>query len=286
MILTFDIGNSRIKWASWQDGEMTANGAVESTADALDALMSHTLATQPSPQQVQAVCVAGEALAGALQQGVARQWALDVVFFHTTGKFAGRHCTLVNAYADVSKHGADRWAGLIAASDDCAGDLCVISAGTAITMDLLRSDGRHLGGRILPSMTTLYDALLQSAPAIPVTGRLQDNGPEPALFADNTEEAIRSGCFHLLASGLREACEQAATVLDEPVFYLTGGLAETLQAFPGMPVMRHQPALILQGVYIALAEPGPNKASVNKPEQATSANTTGGCSREKNGYEE
>ena len=54
----------------------------------------------------------------------------------------------------VGAQQVDRWLALLAAAELCAGDCMIIDAGSAITLDLLRADGRHLGGAILPGRYT------------------------------------------------------------------------------------------------------------------------------------
>jgi type III pantothenate kinase len=46
---------------------------------------------------------------------------------------------------------------LLAAREMLPGDCVVIDAGSAITLDLLRADGQHLGGAILPGFNTSID---------------------------------------------------------------------------------------------------------------------------------
>ncbi len=62
-----------------------------------------------------------------------------------------------NAYREPERLGVDRWMALIAASELERGDVIVIDAGSAITLDLLRADGKHLGGAILPGINTSLD---------------------------------------------------------------------------------------------------------------------------------
>lgn len=64
---------------------------------------------------------------------------------------------LTNAYLEPTRLGDDRWMALLGAAEISDGDCLVIDAGSAITLDLLRADGRHLGGAILPGFNTSID---------------------------------------------------------------------------------------------------------------------------------
>jgi len=62
---------------------------------------------------------------------------------------------VVNGYTDPSKLGVDRWLALLGGIDfSDSVDKLIIDAGSAITLDLLSQDGRHLGGAILPGFNT------------------------------------------------------------------------------------------------------------------------------------
>ncbi len=266
MILTFDIGNSRIKWGLWQAGQMMASGLTASSVSAVQELMTMFLADYAVPEKVQAVCVAGEIMARALTTSVQKTWGLAVTFLHTTRTYSGRGRALINAYDDVTMYGADRWAALIAACDEFSQPLCVISAGTAVTFDLITANGRHLGGRILPSLQTMQAAVLHNAASIQHTSADDLNRWDvkfaPALFAKDTDAAIKSGVYYLFVAGLSAACSQAVETLGQSSkIIITGGLAPTVLDFL-KPAGRgtneykaeliHRPALVLQGVYSAL----------------------------------
>jgi len=271
-ILSFDIGNSRIKWALWRVsndclddsglGEIIEAGSVLSSVDSLRTLMQQLSNSYQKLERILAVNVAGEAIEHVLINSVKQAWEKEVRFLRTSARFSGRGRVLTHAYSDPAFHGADRWAGLIAASHEFSGALCVISAGTAITFDLLEADGKHLGGRILPSLQTMKEALLADAAGVDVAHEdmFQVVKDVPALFANDTQGAISSGVYYLLAAGLREACAQAEEVLSQPpTFIVTGGGAQQVMQWLQMPEIKHRPNLILQGVCIAL-----NKGEINE----------------------
>ncbi len=263
MILTFDIGNSRIKWAQWRSGAILCNGSFSSDQCSLSTFMTKYHANNQSPEKVFAVCVGANELSDELDRIVTSCWGYTVDFFHTTRTFSGRNTTLINAYEDVSCHGSDRWAGLIAASHEFDEPLCVIGAGTAITVDLLDVDGHHLGGRILPSFYSMYLTLVKNAAAInkrigqkgEVTGQWSEEMNPPVLFANTTENAITSGIYYMLEAGVRNLTEKAIKQLGSSAkIILTGGSAQLLLQFKDMPHFIYRPVLVMQGVYIAMGE--------------------------------
>lgn len=59
-----------------------------------------------------------------------------------------------NAYQPAEGIGVDRWLCLLGAAALTPNDVMIVDAGSAITVDLLRADGQHLGGAILPGFNT------------------------------------------------------------------------------------------------------------------------------------
>ena len=66
-----------------------------------------------------------------------------------------------NAYQPAAGIGVDRWLCLLAAAELTQHDAMIVDAGSAITIDLLRGDGQHLGGAILPGFNTTLERFKQ-----------------------------------------------------------------------------------------------------------------------------
>lgn len=253
MILTVDIGNSRIKLAQWQAGVIVARKA-SSPADVsviatLDALFSGV----DKPSRIFAVCVADEKKRQALIDWVARHWQLTVEFMKTEKRYRN----IINAYENPEQHGADRWAAVVAAHElFSASPVCVIGAGTATTFDFVNEKGVHLGGYILPSYVTMHRALLGDTANV-ITNLSANSSADLNMpfidnekIPDNTNDAVNDGLHKLLQAGVREFCSSAKQVLGESVkIIITGGFAQTILSYPKMPEMHHQPDLVMQGLY-------------------------------------
>ena len=263
MILTVDIGNSRIKWAQWLDGTIIARDAQPYDKADTVAAFDAALSAIEQPERVYAVCVAGDPVALGLSDWVAANWQCDIDFLAAQDHFGDiRH-----AYDDPAQHGADRWAALVAARRLYPDEsVCVIGAGTAITIDMLNRDGQHLGGYILPSFTSMQAALLgsteniESAMAASRPGAEQlssQAAPETETGREqvprDTAQAVEQGLHRLVRAGIRDMCELAGHVLGPPYkIVLTGGAAKTILGYPGMPAMACHPDLVMQGLYTVL----------------------------------
>jgi len=244
MILTVDIGNSRIKWASWQTEKIIARGVAPYTADKSSESFDQLFSVVERPMRVFAVCVAGGDMCPNLSKWVKRHWRLDVEYLKTEKQFNN----IINAYEDPSQHGVDRWAAVVASHESYpASSVCVISAGTAVTFDLINKNGQHLGGYILPSYDSMHAALLADTANVKSTYSLQFHKHS---IPDNTNDAVNQGLHKLLQAGIKEICQFARTKMDDPMqIILTGGFAKTILEYPDMPAMRHKPDLVMQGLY-------------------------------------
>ena len=74
MILTVDIGNSRIKCALWNADDIVDRYAADYGAEELFTVFENLFSEMEMPSQVFAVCVAGEKLSLALSEWVRNHW--------------------------------------------------------------------------------------------------------------------------------------------------------------------------------------------------------------------
>jgi type III pantothenate kinase len=259
MILTVDIGNSRIKWAQWQAEVIIARGVASYQADKITDAFDHLFLAIEPPSQVFAVCVASEAVRQLLSDWVRWHWRLDVQYLKTEKQYQN----IINAYQNPVFHGADRWAAIIAGSQSFPDTAtCVISAGTAITFDLTDKNGRHLGGYILPSYVTMHTALLGDTANIVSTVNARFDISNNKNIPDNTDDAVNAGLHRLLQAGIRELCQLAQESVDGSMqIIITGGFAKTILSYPNMPSMHHKPDLVMQGLYSVMKQRNSSSAS-------------------------
>lgn len=189
MILTIDVGNTRIKWGVFDnEGELKAH----------DACLNTELDMRPAAWQscTRAVIsnVAGEAVA--TQLGAILQ-QLDIpIHWATASTFA---CGVSNGYADPQQLGSDRWAALVAAWQYCHGPCVVVNAGTALTVDALATDGQQgifLGGLIVPGFKLMLDGLYQNTAGIAAAkGQMR-------TFPTNTGDAVYTGALSAMVGAV------------------------------------------------------------------------------------
>ncbi|WP_028919389.1 type III pantothenate kinase [Pseudoxanthomonas suwonensis] len=233
----FDLGNSRFKAAPWHGG--TDVGEVLAWPHGADALAAGDTShgALPRGRRAWVASVAAPALTTQMLD-LLRQRFEQVHVARTSAECAGVRI----AYAEPARMGVDRFLALLGAHGSGeGGDVLVAGVGTALTIDLLDAQGRHHGGRIAASPTLMRQALHQRAAQLP------EAGGRYVEFADDTWDALASGCDGAAVALVERSLAEAAQQLDrEPTLLLHGGGAPAL--LPLLPQARLREALVLEGL--------------------------------------
>lgn len=244
MIWLLDLGNSRLKVAPWQPG--TGLGEVQAWAHgAADFApsMQRWLAGVQAGDRCWLASVAGSELTAGVAEAIASRG-------HAATRARARpECAGVRiAYAEPSRLGVDRFLGLLAAHARGDGPWLIVSAGSALTVDLLDGAGQHRGGVIAPSPEHMRAALAARFPALAFAGG------EASDFAADTADALAGGSLGA-ALGLVERCHRQATRLlgRAPRLLISGGggarLADGLEIESELA-----PFLVLEGLAVYAAQ--------------------------------
>lgn len=143
--------------------------------------------------------------------------------------------------------GIDRVCAAAAAFDRLQQACAIASFGTATTIDCVSSDGRFLGGAILPGLDLSCEVLHEGTAQLPRVQAERPNGP----FGKNTQQAIVNGVVYGAVGALREIVERYATELGEwPQLVLTGGNAPLVKGQADF-VDSVVPDLCLMGIALA-----------------------------------
>lgn len=151
------------------------------------------------------------------------------------------------------KIGLDRLAAAVAVNHLRESDRAaiVVDAGTAITVDAVSSEGKFVGGAILPGMRTSAKALASQTDALPhITVDLEN---KPVAIGTNTTEAMQSGLFWGSVGAVRETIRRVSEQLDSkkpPQIFFSGGDVNYLAPWIDLEIetVDH---LVLRGVALA-----------------------------------
>jgi type III pantothenate kinase len=255
MLLLIDAGNTRIKWAITDLAHDTGLPPVWHRIDSVNHAELDSLGSVWAGFTVTRIVisnVAGEALqarlANMLQQAVP---GVSPERFQSSQSCAG----LRNGYRNPTQLGSDRFASAIAAHALYPQRaLIVATCGTATTIDAVSPDGIFLGGMILPGLQLMAQALAKNTAQLPqIAASLSMN----YAFADNTDQAIVSGCINAQLGAIMQAHDALHTSLDQPVdCIISGGAASYLTPHLGISC-HHVDNLVLIGLYVVARSGAP-----------------------------
>lgn len=244
MTLLIDIGNTRIKWATLNGGVLGEQSAASHAAWGRDEITNTVLVQSIPPKRVVVANVGGSKIGELLREAVRSVWNVDAQFVHSTAQ-AG---DVRNAYPEPAKLGVDRWMAMIGARAMQRVPVCIVSVGTAMTIDALDGNGLHLGGVIVPGPDLMVTSLLRNTSEIATRAAQGNIGAD--VFADNTLGAIRQGAVNALAALVERAVQSMqARISATPLLFLTGGASASVEGLLKYPY-RHVPDLVLRGLAV------------------------------------
>ncbi len=237
--LQLDVGNSGTKWRLLEEGLVTVRGILRAAdAESRATLLDCT----PALQQVWVASVAGPETEHALADMLAGRWGVQPWFARSTAQ-----CGAVrNSYREPERMGVDRWLAMLAAWQRVRGRVCVVDAGSALTLDLLSDSGRHEGGYIVPGPSLMERALLQDTERV----RFAEEADYALTPGSSTAEAVRHGVALAQAGALALAMDRAGVTAAQVLF--CGGWGETLMRLLGRGG-KYLPELVFEGLEILAA---------------------------------
>lgn len=230
MILDLDVGNTRIKWRIGGVG-----GGLLRSADWRQAIV----VACERPGRIRVANVAGKDAADDISRWAAVNWGVTPEFAVTTDRAAGVRC----GYSCPNRLGVDRWLAIVAAFSRYPQNLVVVNAGSAITVDLVRSDGQHLGGYIVPGLEMQRRALYSGTSDVKVK-----SGNAALTPGTDTESAVRNGSLVMTVALIENSLKDVG---DNALVVVAGGDAERLVPHLVFPSVAES-ELVLDGLAVLL----------------------------------
>ena len=243
MRLLVDVGNTRIKWALQHSAGPGPSQAQAYTIPTLPRLLEHCWHDMTAPRQVCIANVGGVEAAGILSRYCRERWQQEPAFARVQAEQGG----VINAYTDIGQLGIDRWLAIVAAWNKYHAPLLVAGCGTALTLDAVDGQGRHLGGLIIPGLRLLQDSLQSGTRGIAAATLAP-----PALgLGTSTAECIAMGAANALVSTIERVAgdlhERFGTGLRRLIM---GGDAAVLNGLLQQPFTM-EPSLVLEGLALS-----------------------------------
>lgn len=245
MKLLIDIGNSRLKWATYAQGAFGQRGAVSRREATAHRVFVDAFRPLPKPQAILVANVGGRSMAAHVAEACMELWSL----VPEPAAVERQRLGVTNAYTDFTQLGVDRWLALLAAWATHGQPACIVDCGTAMTIDGLDRQGQHLGGLIVPGIDLMERLLIERTQGISLGGA----GVPSADFGRSTEECVRNGAAVALAALVdRAAGWMSAKHGNDLRRVITGGSADRV-----LPLLQHpfelDPDLVFRGLAL-LAE--------------------------------
>ncbi|CAA6826949.1 MAG: Pantothenate kinase type III, CoaX-like (EC [uncultured Thiotrichaceae bacterium] len=243
IVLLIDAGNTRIKSARVVNGELrTLTPVIHTKSSALE--VCQQLLEDQHATVLYVSSVLGVEFARSVKE-YCHSLQMQVVFMQSTSHAFG----LNNAYQTPENLGVDRFVAMLGALDLSLPSelIIVVDAGTAVTIDIMTKEGKHLGGIISPGLQTMFASLHKNT-QLDQHSAINFNAYKGRYYADSTDDAIILGTVNTFIAGIEYTVEQTIKQLSSDVsIILTGGDAELITEGLSLDCEIH-PDLVLRGL--------------------------------------
>ncbi|MGH8051444.1 MAG: type III pantothenate kinase [Arenimonas sp.] len=238
MSLLLDCGNTRCKITRvLEDGSLAPVLAIAIDADDFLSQLQHRLGSDIGNKRAYLASVVSEAITSRIESAL-QTAGFSVIRVKTQSEALGVRI----AYPIPQQLGVDRFLALLAAHQRHE-SLLLVSAGSALTVDVLAANGQHHGGMITAT-ETIINAAMETRFV-----NFRNLSGQPVGFSSNTGDALASGARYMVLGIIEKSWREASALLNEPdlPILITGGDAKAL-----LPHLRdnvsHQPTLVLEGL--------------------------------------
>ena len=239
VLTTIDIGNSAIKAGLFAEDQIREATTLNSIEEVFAHISTWNTATP--------ICRIGMSSVVPEQteifiSGISE--LIDVPIFQVSSHV---HLPIRLNYNPTENLGTDRIAAACAAWYPGGHSQIIVDAGTAITIDVVSTDGIFLGGMIMPSPSLSNHALANYTAKLPDVPLTLPHG----AFGNSTVEAMQHGLIHGMIDGVLGGIDRIKRHLHSPpMITLTGGWCQTLtEKIPHAKVNRN---LVLHGIRLLM----------------------------------
>ena len=205
--LTIDIGNTKAKYAVFNDKNIVETDVFNPISDDL----AHLLQRRPNINKGIISSVGGM-----VQDCLQQLGNLQIIVLNSETKLP-----FALTYKEKSKIGADRLALVAAAfAEKPHQNSLVIDIGTCITYDILTSDDRHLGGPISPGMQLRFKAMHEHTALLPLC---EPTLNELNIICDDTVECLQSGVQLGILHEIKEFIRLYSLKFNDLNVFISGG---------------------------------------------------------------
>lgn len=230
MILLIDVGNSRTKYVQYIEGQAPDTGGLSNINQVSNQDFNQAYFTQHFAEASRVIVanVANASLTDELSS-----WCESCGIGCEQVYSERQRKELISAYQEPSTLGIDRWLALLGTMYLYPNkNVLIIDAGTATTIDLVDSTGKHQGGWILAGIKALFNSILSNSTLVHAKSN-EDNQTgsiiEPSVeFGRSTTDNVHNACWAATLGMIKEGIVQAEKLGKIDQILLTGGNGEAL----------------------------------------------------------
>lgn len=205
--LTIDIGNTKAKYAVFNDKNIVETNVFDPLSDDLEKLLKQ------HPYINKGII---SSVGGKVDECLAQLINIEMIVLSSKTKLP-----FSLTYKEKTKIGADRLALVAAAyAEKPHQNSLVIDIGTCITYDILTADDRHLGGPISPGMQLRFKAMHEHTALLPLCQPTHD---ELKIVCDDTVECLQSGVQLGVLYEIKEFIKLYSLKFNDLNVFITGG---------------------------------------------------------------
>ena len=249
-ILLLDIGNTRIKWGIFFKNEIVETGSLLISEGEGSGFSSLVKLIPKDINKALASNVSSIKTSTRLSAAIGASCGCEIEFINKGFRSYG----ISTKYSKPRQLGIDRWMAMIGARSEFNGEIAIIDAGTAVTIDFVNKKGVHIGGQILPGLHLMLKALNNSTRNISTSDVTEDIlQHEIELWAKDTTSAVISGAYNALCGAIIRSISDLRKTGFKPKVILTGGDARFLMNFLDKSYL-FRPNLVLNGLALIARE--------------------------------
>jgi type III pantothenate kinase len=251
-VLLVDIGNTRIKWARFDGQRLGPLHAVAHSQWSSEDYARRVIGSGRGLERILVASVAGTKVNRRVALAARHSRAPTPEFIKSQRHGGG----LTIGYVEPWRLGVDRFVAAIGAYHLARRRaVLAVGVGTAMTIDLVDSEGRHRGGAIIPAPTLMVDTLFKNTDGIRRRAQGGTAGSH-SLFGLSTRAALVQGSRYAAAALIDRAVGEGRALVGgrAPLVMLTGGGAPSVQPLVQSTCMS-VPDLVLRGLAALCEEP-------------------------------
>ncbi len=255
--LLMDMGNSRCKWALLKSTAKTPIWLEQGVWDNFQYDETHWVEQLESLEldidRVLVSSVSSNEIKAKVSQYCQDVLALEPQFLQSAKSYFKGCKSLINIYQESLALGVDRWLAMLAAFERTDSAFAVLDAGTAITLDLVDIDGKHLGGHIVPGAGLMQKALFGDTGKIAFGAQLDPrHATKTQWLGENSQQAVELGCLQAAQAYLKSCLERLHDHYAINELYICGGdgmaLVNAIEK-PDNLTLVNCPELVLEGLF-------------------------------------